>query len=69
MNSVEISLIQKKAENIQRLRELEQDRNKEILGRRVVSNSLANVLPDFLPRYSHACLSYIVIYLLKDCTF
>ena len=33
MNSAEIDLIQQKAENIQRLRELEQDRNKEILGR------------------------------------
>ena len=33
MNSVEIDLIQQKAENIQRLRELEQDRTKQILGR------------------------------------
>ena len=33
MNSAEIHLIQQKAENIQRLRELEQDRTKEILGR------------------------------------
>ena len=33
MNSVEIDLIQQKAENIQRLRELEQDRTRQILGR------------------------------------
>ena len=33
MNSVEINLIQQKAENIQRLRELEEARTKQILGR------------------------------------
>ena len=33
MNSVEIDLIQQKAENIQRLRELEEARTKQILGR------------------------------------
>ena len=33
MDSLEIDLIQQKAENIQRLRELEEARTKEILGR------------------------------------
>ena len=33
MNSVEINLIQQKAENIQRLRELEETRTRQILGR------------------------------------
>ena len=33
MNSAEINLIQQKAENIQRLRELEEARTKQILGR------------------------------------
>ena len=41
MNSVEIDLIQQKAENIQRLRELEQDRTRQILGRQSGDLTLA----------------------------
>ena len=66
MNSAEIHLIQQKAENIQRLRELEQDRAKEILGRTSLAktdqqvmdreiNDIEEISRDFLTRvyYGH----------------